>query len=424
MAEENPLIEIKTPAKKIEDTREQYLFENENLILGSSGFIFRAYPTLKERLKQYSKEQEEYNANLKLRRTNSMNMLYNRKKEKIFLQPILRFKNRTDFERICDTIQQYANPNEQESLKELRERHVKSIDFPTGLLFKGGFKGMKKLQSLTRNPKSKKIKNNINLIKNMFSLGNTTNMKNNKNYNTTKNNSSSNIDLNNLSTKDLTNITNLTGNKKPKIYFTRLQRLNAEAKKIRSNLHYKTHFKGVESIYINPKPIYDIIKKDEDYYVNKKIGNFAYNQDMEKKLIEKKNEYKQDIKDIIKEEREKEKIINTRAFSNFLNNKNYYNDRAMVNKYEKISNKEDKIKQINDMNYLKKLAFEQNSDKYGIGEGIGTESSEERSRNRKKANFDNESQLRIGGKVFQMQNQMEQIAKEILSKCKFYSTKK
>ena len=66
MAEENPLIEIKTPAKKIEDTREQYLFENENLILGSSGFIFRAYPTLKERLKQYSKEQEEYNANLKI----------------------------------------------------------------------------------------------------------------------------------------------------------------------------------------------------------------------------------------------------------------------------------------------------------------------------------------------------------------------
>ena len=107
-----------------------------------------------------------------------------------------------------------------------------------------------------------------------------------------------------------------------------------------------------------------------------------------------------------------------------MNNKNYYNDRAMVNKYEKISNKEDKIKQINDMNYLKKLAFEQSSDKYGIGEGIGTESSEERSRNRKKANFDNESQLRIGGKVFQMQNQMEQIAKEILSKCKFYSTKK
>ena len=64
MAEENPLIEIKVPPKRIEDTREQYLFENEKLIIGSSGFVFRAYPTLKERLKQYSKEQEEYNAQI------------------------------------------------------------------------------------------------------------------------------------------------------------------------------------------------------------------------------------------------------------------------------------------------------------------------------------------------------------------------
>ena len=86
MAEENPLIEIKVPPKRIEDTREQYLFENEKLIIGSSGFVFRAYPTLKERLKQYSKEQEEYNAQIKLHKSNSMNMLHQRKKEKVFLQ--------------------------------------------------------------------------------------------------------------------------------------------------------------------------------------------------------------------------------------------------------------------------------------------------------------------------------------------------
>ena len=33
--------------------------------------------------------------------------------------------------------------------------------------------------------------------------------------------------------------------KKAKIYSTRLQLFNDEAKKIRSNLHFKTHFKGV-----------------------------------------------------------------------------------------------------------------------------------------------------------------------------------
>ena len=85
----------------------------------------------------------------------------------------------------------------------------------------------------------------------MFSLGNLSKMNN-----TAKNNSNSSMDINSMVNKELNNI---TGNKKPKIYFTRLQRLNAEAKKIKSNLHYKTHFKGVESVYINPKPMYDIM---------------------------------------------------------------------------------------------------------------------------------------------------------------------
>ena len=414
MAEENPLIEIKSPPKKIEDTREQYLSENEKLIIGPSGFVFRAYPTLKERLQQYNKEQELYNEHIKLHKSNSTNNLHSKKKDKIFLQPILRFKDRTDFERICDTVQQYVLPSEQESLREIRERHVKSVDFPTGLLYKGGFKDMKKLEKLTRNNK----KNNLNIIKSMFSLGNLTNMNN-----TTKNKTTKNIDINNLTNKEL----NLTGNKKPEIYFTRLQRLNAEAKKIRNDLHYKTHFKGVESIYINPKPMYDIIKKAENFYVNKKVENFAYNQEMEKVLVEKKNEYKEDIKDLINEQKEKEKIINTKVFSNFLNNKNYYNDRAKVNKYEKVKeNQEEKIKKIKDMNYLKNLAFETHNEhqKYGNGDRLNTDSSEDRNRNRKKATFDNENQLRIGGKLYHMQNQMEQIARQILNKCKFYSTKK
>ena len=422
MAEENPLIEIKSPPKKIEDTREQYLYENEKLIIGPSGFVFRAYPTLKERLQQYNKEQELYNEHIKLHKSNSTNNLHSKKKDKIFLQPILRFKNRTDFERICDTVQQYVLPSEQESLREIRERHVKSVDFPTGLLYKGGFKDMKKLEKLTRNNK----KNNLNIIKSMFSLGNLTNMNN-----TTKNKTTKNIDINNLTNKEL----NLTGNKKPEIYFTRLQRLNAEAKKIRNDLHYKTHFKGVESIYINPKPMYDIIKKAENFYVNKKVENFAYNQEMEKVLVEKKNEYKEDIKDLINEQKEKEKIINTKVFSNFLNNKNYYNDRAKVNKYEKVKeNQEEKIKKIKDMNYLKNLAFIDNqrkSEKYSYNESgeanIDNSTNDERRKStstRKNLNFENEHQLRIGGKIYHMQNQMDQIAREILNKCRFYSVKK
>ena len=65
-------------------------------------------------------------------------------------QPILRFKNRTDLERICDTIQQYVKPSEQEKLKEIRARHVHSIDFPTGIIYKGGFKDLKNFKKLQK----------------------------------------------------------------------------------------------------------------------------------------------------------------------------------------------------------------------------------------------------------------------------------
>ena len=43
--------------------------------------------------------------------------------------------------------------------------------------------------------------------------------------------------------------------------------------------------------------------------------------------MEKMNEYKNDINELILEEKEKQKIINTKEFSNYLNNKEYYNDR-------------------------------------------------------------------------------------------------
>ena len=144
MAEENPHIEIKKLPKPIENSREQYLFENEKYILGRPGFIFRAYPTLKERLKESLREQKEYNLNMsKINRNKSLGknisknllkesnttrnnsqLIKSRTHSNIFCQPILRFRNRTDLERICDSIQPYVKPSEQEKIKEIRERHV------------------------------------------------------------------------------------------------------------------------------------------------------------------------------------------------------------------------------------------------------------------------------------------------------------
>ena len=410
MAEENPHIEIKKPPKPINSSREQYLFENEKLILGRHGFIFKGYPTLKEKLKISKREENEFynfNKSCKLPRNFSMGKMvsrnildYNNNKNidtnksqlipsksqaDILSQPILRFKNRTDLERICDTIQPYVPPNEQQSLKEIRSRHVHSIDFPKGILFRGS---MQKFSNLQKNLNKNKIYNY--------------NYDENKEYDINRN--------------------------KPKIYFTRLQRLNVEARKIRSNLHFKTHFKGVESIFINPKQIYDIIKKEE-IVVQRKIGHYAYNDKLEKERIEKRNEYKKDINDLLLEEKEKQNIINTKEFSNYLNNKEYFNDRVVNN--EIIENEEIKNKKIKDMDYLKKLAFKESQTKSGknsfneSGEANTDTSNDDKNKNIKKnINFENEHQLRIGGKVYHMQNEMDQIARQILNKCKFYSIKK
>ena len=417
MAEENPHIEIKKFSQPINNSRQQYLFENENLILGRHGFIFSGLPTIKQRFKEKLKDKKymDNNSNLnnnKLHKTNSLGRLdingilekkdkksrnnnisqilsTNSSKMQNISQPILRFKNRTDLERICDTIQPYVPPNEQEALKEIRARHVHSIDFPNGILYRGSLKNIKT------------FKKNLNTS--------TINARNSKNFE---------IDIN----KEYENAKN-----KPKIFFTRLQRLNVEAKKIRSNLHYKTHFKGVESILINPKQIYGIIKKDEGLN-SKGIGFYAYNDKYEKDKIEKRNEYKKDINDLLLEEKEKQKIINTKEFSNYLNNKEYYNDRVINNSFINEENEEEKIKKINDMNYLKNLAFNdrRKSEKNSSNNESGNDNTDASvdGQKKKKLNFENENQLRIKGKLFHMQNQMDQIAREILNKCNFYSIKK
>ena len=393
MAEENPHIEVKVNSLPIMNSRQQYFHENEKLILGRHGFIFRANPTTKEKLEILKEEKYKINNSCKIRKhidfvdlasknvvENHKNYNYNlnqliksKSQQDILSQPILRFKNRTDLERICDTIEPYLPPNEQESIKEIRARHVHSIDFPRGILYKGSVSNLKSFKNKLYSDKNEK--------------------------------------------------------KKAKIYFTRLQRLNVEAKRIRSNLHYKTHFKGVESVYINPKQIYDTTNK-EIVESNRKVGPYAYNDKQEKERIEKMNEYKNDINDLLLEEKEKQKIINTKEFSNYLNNKEYYNDRVL-NDMNNRESEEEITKKKNNMSYLKQIAFKEKEEKTEQNNFISdrdillTDSDNEGKRILKNnVDFVYENQIRIGGKVYKMKNQMDEIAREILNKCKFYSQKK
>ena len=430
MAEEKPHIEIKIPPKPINSSREQYLFENENLIIGSPGFVFREYPTLKERLKEninkykslnnssnsqkffdnnnlgknFIKNIQNNNTNIKIYKKNKINK--NNSDLNILYQPVLRFKNRTDFERICDTIQQYCKPKEQESIDKIRKRHVKSIDFPTNSLYKDSFRHI----NLAKN-KNKSLYNHSLSSFNIY-------------------NSDKNKLLKEAISKDL-NLDNNIKEKIQKFFFTRKQRLNYESKKIRSNLHLKTHFKGVESAFINPKHIYEVIKNEENL-TNKKMYNSPFNYKIEKNYIEKRNEYKNDIEELILEEKEKQNLIRTREFSNYLNNKKYYNDKAMIiNNSDKRENEKNKIQNLKSIQYLKRLAFQDknnflinNINETGNNNTDNT-SSDRMVKNKRNDNYyKNENIIKIGGKVYHLEDQVEQIAKEVLNKCRYHSVKK
>ena len=122
MAEENPHIEVKTDNKPIMNSRQQYFQENEKLILGRHGFIFSTNPTTKEKIEMLREEKNQVNISCKLNRNinfgkiASINIIENNKnpnkhqyqhrllksksQQDLLSQPILRFKNRTDLERI------------------------------------------------------------------------------------------------------------------------------------------------------------------------------------------------------------------------------------------------------------------------------------------------------------------------------------
>ena len=53
MAINNPKVQINYQDKKINNSRETYFSENENLIIGKKGLTFQYYPTKKEKLKYY-----------------------------------------------------------------------------------------------------------------------------------------------------------------------------------------------------------------------------------------------------------------------------------------------------------------------------------------------------------------------------------
>ena len=92
---ENPII-IKKDKNKYMTTREALYADTSNKILDKKGFIFSKYKTDKERIKDYLEQRKEKLYHRK--QNNDLN------KDKKFIQPLMRFKARTDIERVEEVL--------------------------------------------------------------------------------------------------------------------------------------------------------------------------------------------------------------------------------------------------------------------------------------------------------------------------------
>jgi len=186
----------------------------------------------------------------------------------------------------------------------------------------------------------------------------------------------------------------------------------------------KTHFKGVESLTIKPKEIYDLFKFEEIMKIKKlNRKKDLFNRLKKDDERDEKNEYKLDIEELMAEEKEIKNIINTKEMTKLIGNKKIYKEVEYKNdKLNLLKNESDNInteERNKKMNYLKKLAFEGN-------EGLIESSNEEKSE-RFKRNYnikDPKTELKINGKVYQMRNQMDKICKELLIKYKVIESNK
>lgn len=460
MAEGNPKIEFKIPKKPIENARQTYLAENENLIIGPRGFRF-AFNTSKDKLGSFDKSKTSDNSKMKgsknkrnINKNNQSNKsaenaYYNKKTKNIkeaninpinsmsktlmdrLEQPTLRFTDRTDLERIINNLKVYTNKNEEDLIRGIKDRHIHLIDHPKITFFP-------MIKSNSQGQLLNDIKN-----KNFSGYNTCTHINNNGiiNFNDYKgiNNSSGLNKLNPFASpnKKLMGEEFYEYELKSKGLYSRLRQLNREAKKVKSDFYYKTHFKGVESIFIQPDQMYDAVRKEHNTSKIKQ-ESFVYDKKKENEGI---NEYKEDEQNILLEEKGKQNITNSKSFYNYINNRKHFykNYIGRPKNYEEESrrsktySKRGSLENIKKLKYLRGIAF-------GVDENIDLENpntfndysktnraDDENSSsifielNKKpKGSEENEEKININGKTFLMNHQMELIAKEVLDKCRVY----
>ncbi len=125
---EKPIF-LREITKPFTTTREELLFEESDKILFHKGFVFNLYQTDKERLNNYINEKEKekdyekkiivsYDNKDKKNNMNTSNKLY---------QPQMRFKPRTDLERIYHILSNYRPSKVGKKSKKIIEKHLNKI---------------------------------------------------------------------------------------------------------------------------------------------------------------------------------------------------------------------------------------------------------------------------------------------------------
>ena len=419
MAEDNPKIELKTPAKPINNSREVYLAENEKNILGPRGFKFSLGNDFSKKLKFLNviKNSEINYNNPKLNIDNTiLPEISNYNKSRLIKsksQININSNPKIDFITSRENNNNYnINILTPRIPKHINTNKITSIDIPFN---------NKYIISSFSSPKSIKNKTNfseeINLDINSSNLRKKFNLKN---------------------AKAISN--NYIKRNKPDIKikkFNKLHKFYGLKKLTKKNDSIKSYFKGVESVFIYPEQIYGALNDFNKN--NEKKNSFDVYENNIKEKIERNNEFKEDQKNLLFEEKAKENLINSKDFYNYLINREYFYQTQIDKEKdifkEKNTSLEEKEDFKNKMNYLKRIAFlkDNNLNKNSII-GITKENleinetnstkNEENAFYKKKAEDENIEKVRIDGKIYVLKNQIEEIARKILNKCKVYNDNK
>ena len=108
---ENPII-VKKPKNKQLTSREEYYANNSNKIIDKKGFSFKFYKTEKERIDEYIKEKKSIDKYIK----NNIKTKKRKSPETKLIQPSMRFKARTDLERVYDVLKTRENINKDQKI--------------------------------------------------------------------------------------------------------------------------------------------------------------------------------------------------------------------------------------------------------------------------------------------------------------------